>query len=106
LAWINSVVVQCTRCVTNDPWYVSFHRAGFAGVCAGILGSDPARQVHVQGQEALETVADWALLDWGLVARDAADELVPEGVGQVEADSCGSWDCVLNSVPNLVQLLS
>jgi hypothetical protein len=28
--------------------------------------------------EALETVADWALLDWGLVARSAADELVPE----------------------------
>ena len=28
--------------------------------------------------EALETVVDWALLDWGLVARGAADELVPE----------------------------
>ena len=28
--------------------------------------------------EALETVADWALLDWGLVACSAADELVPE----------------------------
>ena len=28
--------------------------------------------------EALETVADWALLDWGLVACNAADELVPE----------------------------
>jgi Transposase DDE domain len=28
--------------------------------------------------EALETVADWALLDWGLVACVAADELVPE----------------------------
>jgi hypothetical protein len=28
--------------------------------------------------EALETVADWALLDWGLVACAAADELVPE----------------------------
>jgi Transposase DDE domain len=28
--------------------------------------------------EALEIVADWALLDWGLVARDAADGLVPE----------------------------
>ena len=28
--------------------------------------------------EALETVADWALLDWGLVAQDAADEFVPE----------------------------
>ena len=27
---------------------------------------------------ALETVADWALLDWGLVAQDAADEFVPE----------------------------
>jgi hypothetical protein len=27
--------------------------------------------------EALETVVDWALLDWGLVAC-AADELVPE----------------------------
>ena len=28
--------------------------------------------------EALETVADWALLDWGLMARDAADAFVPE----------------------------
>jgi Transposase DDE domain len=28
--------------------------------------------------EALETVADWTLLDWGLVACSAADELVPE----------------------------
>jgi Transposase DDE domain len=28
--------------------------------------------------EALETVADWTLLDWGLVACAAADELVPE----------------------------
>ena len=34
--------------------------------------------MHVQGQEALETVVDWALLDWGLVACAAADELVPE----------------------------
>jgi hypothetical protein len=28
--------------------------------------------------EALETVTNWALLDWGLVACAAADELVPE----------------------------
>jgi Transposase DDE domain len=28
--------------------------------------------------EALEAVADWAVLDWGLAARGAADELVPE----------------------------
>ena len=28
--------------------------------------------------EALETVVDWALLDWGLVACSTADELVPE----------------------------
>jgi hypothetical protein len=28
--------------------------------------------------EALETVADWALLDWGLMARGAADDLVPD----------------------------
>jgi hypothetical protein len=63
---------------TNNPWCVPFYRAGFAGVHVGILGGDPARQVHVQGQEALETVADWTLLDWGLVACAAADELVPE----------------------------
>ena len=28
--------------------------------------------------EALETVTNWALLDWSLMARDAADEFVPE----------------------------
>ncbi len=28
--------------------------------------------------QALETVFDWVLLDWGVVARGVADELVPE----------------------------
>lgn len=28
--------------------------------------------------EAVSTVEDWELLDWGVVARGAADDLVPE----------------------------
>ena len=34
--------------------------------------------------KALETVVDWVLLDWGIVARGVADDLVPE-IQMIEA---------------------
>ena len=60
---------NCIGCV--EIYHVVVH-----GIFAGVLDGDPARQVQVQGQEALEV--GWARLDWRVMANAARDAIMPE----------------------------
>ena len=61
---------------TNCVGRVAIHHVVVHGSFAGVLDSDPARQVHVQGQEALKV--GWVLLDSRVMANAARDAIMPE----------------------------
>jgi hypothetical protein len=120
--WEATLPVRCMFRVKKRPCP--------SGACSGSR-SDPARQVHVQGQEATLPVRCMFRVKKrpcpsgacsGSRGDPARDGLGVTGLGScgsrctgvgsatnfgsVKTNSCDSRDCVLNGVPDFVQLLS